>query len=172
MKSEISSLLEVAPPKQSNSDSSIEKRKEARYPANDVVEFRVLPDGHLLRATIIDVSRSGLRLELEAALTKHLTIEIFTASKLTIVGEVRYCRKCSGVYHAGVQIQEVVSSVPQMGGHVPEDDIVLYAAGKGLSKAEICRVEDHLSKCVSCTRFWTQTTKSLHPAAGDPRSSR
>ena len=163
MKSETGSLLEAVVFKEGGKDSGPEKRKEARYPAHDAVEIRILPEGHLLRATIIDVSRSGLRLELETALAKQSRIEVFTASKLTIVGEVRYCRKASGVFHAGVQIEEVVSAESSSSQHLPEDDLVLYVAGKGLTQAEIRRVEDHLSKCRSCSRLRAQTAKSLHP---------
>ena len=168
MKSETCALLEATQIRLRERNSFSEKRKEARYPANDPVEVRIVPEGQPIQATIIDVSRSGVRLELGTSLEKHLRIEILMPGKLAIFGEVRYCRRSSEVFHVGVQIEEVISAGPDPGDHLPEDEIVLYVAGKGLSTVETRRVEDHLSKCLSCSRFKAQTAKSLYPPTRRP----
>ena len=57
--------------------SVLERRREPRYPCNDPVMVRVSPgDGNRLPATLIDVSRSGLRLEIGVPLIKGGEIEI------------------------------------------------------------------------------------------------
>ena len=167
MDAEITSLLlEAGRAKLRDGGSFSEKRKETRYPAADPVEVRTLPDGVPLRATIIDISRSGLRLELDEAIAKFGTVEILTQGKLAIFGEIRYCQKTApSVFQAGVLIQGVVSPEREATDHLPEEHIVLYVAGKGLTPSEVDRVEEHLSNCRSCSRFRLQTAKSMYPVS-------
>ena len=142
-----------------------DKRKETRYPTNDAAEVRVLPsDGQNFPATIIDISKSGLRLELSAPLLKGRRIEIMTtARKLVIFGEVRYCRRVGGVFHAGVLIEGVVSPKDSSEAHLLDDEIALFVVGKGLSVPELLRAKDHISKCDSCSRRMTETAATLYP---------
>jgi len=161
LQSRTSSVLEAP---RGGSTSFSEKRKERRYPTNDAVEVRILPDGKPIPATVVDVSKSGLRLELVTSLATHARIEILMASsKLAIFGEVRYCRRSGAVFHSGVLTEDVVYSKPETGEHLREDEIALYVVGKGLTVAEVLRVQDHLSKCPACKRLMVQTTKTLYP---------
>jgi len=73
---------------------SLNRRSEARYPTHDSVEYRIL-SGQVPRlpATVLDVSRSGLRLELPLLIHRDCRIEILWPGKIAIFGEIRYCRK-------------------------------------------------------------------------------
>lgn len=92
-----------------------EKRREPRYPANDAAYVQVLPERSLrVPATMIDVSRNGLCLKLQKPVPVHGHVEITIRSgirpkTLVLFGEVRYCSRIRGHYHAGVFIKGVVS---------------------------------------------------------------
>src|SRR5271169_48886 len=86
----------------------MERRHEARYPTNDPAEIRILPlNGPRLPSTVVDVSRSGLRLELATQLARGLQVEVVLPAKVAVLGEVRYCLRVGAVFHIGVRIQDV-----------------------------------------------------------------
>lgn len=92
-----------------------EKRREPRYPANDAAYVQVLPERALrVPATVIDVSRNGLRIKLNMPVPVHGHIQITIHPRirprtLVLFGEVRYCSRVRGYYHAGVLIRDVVA---------------------------------------------------------------
>lgn len=141
-----------------------EKRRERRYPTNDPAEVRAFPfNADAIPANIVDVSRSGMRLELVAPLPRDARIEIVMSfTKLKVSGEVRYCRKVGAVYQAGVLIHDIVQPKPDV-KHLHDDDVSLYVAGKGLSTEGVLRVEVHLSCCVACKQRLVEATKTLYP---------
>jgi hypothetical protein len=130
------------------------RRKEFRYPTHELVQSNLLPGrSDPFPATVIDVAKSDLRLELVRPLPRCSRIKIlFSTSELPISGEVRYCHGFDGVYYARIFIDEVVHSRPLPGEHLNDDEIPLYVGGDGLSTVEVLRVEQHLSHCVACHR--------------------
>lgn len=151
--------------KQRSTDGVIhDKRSERRYPTNDAVEVIAYPyNGTPVPAKIIDVSRSGMKVELPTPFARGTRIEVLmVSSALAVFGEVRYCRESGPVYQLGMLIEDVVQPKPDT-RHLNEDDISLYIVGKGLSAAEVLRIEDHLSKCVPCKLRVTKITKMLYP---------
>lgn len=142
----------------------LEKRKEPRYPTKDLAQVDTFPfRGTPVPATVIDVSKSGLRLELRTPLERGSRVEIMIrASKTAIFGELRYCRQSGAVFHAGVLIEDVVYPSRNTTQHVHEDDLALYIAGKGLTAAEVLRISDHLSACNRCTRVMAQIAATLY----------
>src|SRR5258707_456189 len=88
----------------------LERRSEARYPTRDVVEVKILEKDSWCRvaATIVDVSRSGLRLELRSPIAKGSQVEIILGRALVIFGEVRYCRRGGEAVYVGILIEQVV----------------------------------------------------------------
>jgi hypothetical protein len=157
-----------------NTDQAIEKRKETRYPTNDAADVRLLPgDGKHLPGTIIDISKSGLRLELSTALIKGRRIEIITfPGGLIIFGEVKYCRRVGAVFHAGVLIEGVVSKRDDGETHILDEEIELYVVDKGLTAPEVLRVREHLSKCDVCSRRVLATAAMLQPRRFRPALAR
>ena len=118
-------LIENAKTSRSHAAPSVEKRKEARYPTRDAALVRELPPAHSreeLPATVIDVSKSGLRLELGKQLWKGSRIEIaIVPRKLVIFGEVRYCRRSGAIFQVGVLIEGLVFPKPDDGKHLHEE---------------------------------------------------
>src|SRR5258708_1840443 len=98
----------------------LERRSEARYPTNDVVEVQILEKDSWCRvaATILDVSRSGLRIEVRAPIAKGSQVEIIVPRRLSIFGEVRYCRRSGEAVYAGILIQQVVRPRPSANEHI------------------------------------------------------
>jgi hypothetical protein len=129
----------------------MERRREARYPTNDPAEIRILPlSGPRLPSTVIDVSRSGLRLEVSTQLARGLQVEVVLPAKAAVFGEVRYCRRAGDAFHVGIRIQDVHYSRSGHGEHIPEEQLLLYVQGNGLKVPEVMRVRDHLQHCPDC----------------------
>src|SRR5579864_6558766 len=81
-----------------------DRRREERSPANDPATVE-MPLGVRVSATVIDISRSGMRLELEKPLDIGMKIGIsIQVRKLMVIGDVRYCRRSGERYHAGIAI--------------------------------------------------------------------
>jgi hypothetical protein len=114
-------------------------------------------------ATVLDVSRSGLRLEMSTPIAKGSEIEVTARSQIAVFGEVRYCRRAGDSFHVGVLIRDVVQSHARAVAHLDDDDVTLYLAGKGLTMAEVIRVKDHLANCQQCRTRLREADAMLHP---------
>jgi hypothetical protein len=141
----------------------IDQRLEARYATDDPAEVVQLC-GSLLRvqATVLDVSKSGLRLAVGAPLTRGMRVKI-TLLEVVIFGEVRYCRRGSTGYHAGILIESVVHSEAQPDKHLHDDDLALYLIGKGLTVPEVIKFSDHLLHCGACRIRLLETRTTMNP---------
>src|SRR5277367_5464163 len=144
---------------------SAERRRETRYPTQDAAEVEVR-HGEILRmpAMVVDVSRSGLRLELPAAVGRGEQVKISLPRQVVILGEIRYCRRAGMVYHAGVLIQDVFQAQPPSGGHLSADDLSFFVIGKGLAVADIIKLREHLIECEACRIRLGETDAVLNPA--------
>jgi len=142
-----------------------ERRREARYPTQDAAEVEVR-HGEILRipAMVVDVSRSGLRLELPLAVGRGEQVKINLPRQMVILGEIRYCRRAGIVYHAGVLIQDVFQAQPPSGGHLSADDLSFFVIGKGLAVADIIKLREHLIECEACRIRLGETDAVLNPA--------
>lgn len=145
--------------------SSLEKRREPRYPCSDPVKVRVIsPVGAPpFPGVVLDVSRSGLRIEVQKPISKGSEIEVTARGKVAIFGEIRYCRCAGEFYHAGVLIRDVVHSRPHVVEHLHDDDLSLYLVGKGLTMPEVLRVREHLTTCETCQLRLGEADAVLHP---------
>jgi len=141
-----------------------EKRRERRYPCNDAVAVRVLSIGpQHFSATVLDVSRSGLRLELAFPIVKGSEVQVTARSQVVIFGMVRYCRPAGECFHAGVLIRDIVRPRDLDATHVHDDELSLYLVGKGLTMPEVIRVKDHLAICAECRTRLSDAYAVLHP---------
>src|SRR5579871_2671472 len=132
-----------------------ERRREVRYPTHDAALVRELPPCHgglPMPGTVIDISKSGLRLELGSELWKDVRIEVtISPRKLVIFGQVRYCRRAGAVFYVGVLIEGVVHPKADDGQHLHDDLITLYLVGKGLTVPELLRAKEHILVCDVCS---------------------
>ena len=147
--------------KTADPESEIEKRREVRYLCCDPAEVRALGgQATYLPATVIDISRSGMRLEVAICLFRGQEIEIKLQAKAIILGEVRYSRSVKEAFHIGVRIVDVFySRRPYMSDHLHEDQLLLYIGGKGLNATEVLGVRDHLRLCKDCSEQYSHAVK-------------
>ena len=141
-----------------------DRRAEARYPTSDPATFHILPAGGWVRATVEDVSKSGLRLAMktEVALHKGMRIEIALSGKAKIFGEVRHCRRMDGVLHAGILILHVDKGYPASDHHIHDDQLSLYLLGKGLGVSEVMFLNEHLLSCRECRERMFEAAATLN----------
>ena len=156
------------------------RRGEARYPAQEPAELEILfGDGTPIYGTILDVSRSGLRIALPRRISRGEQVKV-KLNRNVIFGEVRYCRAVSAAFQAGIRIQDLVRPVSGESQHLTEDALSLYAVGKGLSVSEVIDVREHLVQCESCRVRVSEReallnpsrrTRSNRPPCSEPRAS-
>ena len=141
----------------------LERRSEARYETRDPAEIEILPGpNEPVYGTILDVSRSGLRLAIPKRISRgeHVKIKL---NRNVIFGEVRYCRAVQEGFQAGLKIQDLVRPPGKQDEHIAEDALSLYAVGKGLSVAEVIDVREHLARCEACRVRLAEQQDLLNP---------
>ena len=128
----------------------VDRRREARYPCNKAVEVRNLTkNGARFPARITEISRSGLRLELQASVSKGAQIEILMSKEVAIFGKVRHCRAVGEKYQAGIQIEETYYASEEA-EHLSAVQLTRYVSGTGLTIPQAIRVREHLAHCDAC----------------------
>jgi len=141
-----------------------DRRREPRYPTRDVAEVEVR-HGDMLRlpALVVDVSRSGLCLELKTEVGRGEQVKIDMPKQVVIVGQIRYCRRVDDVYHAGVLIHDVFYPQPVEEKHLSDDELSFFLVGKGLAVADVIRLREHLIECDSCRARLGESDAVLNP---------
>jgi hypothetical protein len=151
-------------------DIQADRRSEARYPAHEPAELETRLGGHEpVYGTILDVSRSGLRIAIPRRLERGEQVQV-KLKRSVIFGEVRYCRAVPGGFQAGIRIQDLVRPGGRKNEHLSEDTISFYAVGKGLSVAEVIDLREHLAGCESCRARLGEKEALLSPTRKTRRS--
>ena len=146
------------------SEQDADRRSEARYPAQDPAELEILSTpGQPVYGTILDVSRSGLKVGLPKRIDRGEQVKVKLQGNV-IFGEVRYCRAVSGAFHIGIRIQNLVRPAAQANRHIVDDQLSLYAVGKGLSVPEVIEVREHLGRCETCRGRLAAKEALLNPS--------
>ncbi|HYL76913.1 MAG TPA: PilZ domain-containing protein [Bryobacteraceae bacterium] len=142
----------------------LERRREARYPTSDPATVDVPYEKIAgLAAVVVDVSRSGLRLQLQQSIGRGMQVKITLSPQVVILGEVRYCRRAATGFYAGILVQESPFPEPDAAQHIKEDELGLYLVGKGLTVAEIIQLKAHLVNCKSCQTRLQEADAILNP---------
>ena len=96
------SSVEMAFPK----PAWLEQTQAMRFPAGDEVEIELLDEpGVTFNGYLRDASSSSVRLGVPRALPAGSEVMIRLGERLTIEGEVTYCRSARTVHYAGVAIR-------------------------------------------------------------------
>ena len=142
----------------------VERRRDTRYPTSEPAEVEIFPREVVVSAAmILDVSRSGLRLEVKREVPTGACIRVrILKTHLTIFGEVRYCRQVAEAFHVGVLIEEMFSPQEELGKHIDDMDLYLYVMGHGLSVREVIVLKDHLITCEKCQARFAKKEALLH----------
>jgi hypothetical protein len=142
----------------------LERLPETRYETHDAAEVCILePDLSRVAATVLDVSRSGLRIRVKKPVGKNIRLEIFLPNRAIIFGETSYCRAVSGGYDIGIAIEDVYYAQPVSERHIEDDQMDLYAADKGLTVLEVIHIKNHLTACLTCRRRLAEIEAILRP---------
>jgi hypothetical protein len=100
---------------------------------------------------MLDISRSGLRVALDAPIWKGADVEVILPKQAIIFGNVRHCRQSGEQFHAGILIDDVFFyKHPAEGTHIQAEQLSRYSAGQGLTVAEVLNVRAHLLQCGLC----------------------
>ena len=91
-----------------------ERRSDPRQPAEQPATIKLLNPLHpagRIAATVVDISKGGLRLRLNQSLMPGTLVQIRLGEKL-LLGEIRYCTPAGEEFHAGVRLQDVFETGP------------------------------------------------------------
>lgn len=154
----------IAKPLNAKDSAAADRRRALRFPSHVPVQIRIFPsDGTTIPATLMDISLSGLQLEIDATLPKGAQIEILLSKQLAVFGEVRHCRRIGAKYRAGIVILQAFYA-SQSEEHISSELIKKYLTRNGLSPAEVLRVREHLTLCTACCRRVIEAlSKKLQP---------
>jgi hypothetical protein len=142
-------------------------RQDARYPTNEAVTVSVAPYQQNHAARVLNVSRHGLQLELGCPLPDGARVEILTTAEgVVIFGEIRYCNQTGELFHIGVLIHDAIFAKPLTGEYADDDQLSLYAAGRGLGAAEVLRLKEHLDGCAKCRSALGETSALIRRMKG------
>ncbi len=145
------------------SEQDAERRSETRYPTQYPAELELLPGpAEPIYGTVLDVSRSGLRVSLPRRVDRGAQVKVKLRDNL-IFGDVRYCRAVSGAFHAGIHIQDLVRPSSRQIEHIADDPLSFYAVGKGLSIPEVIDIREHLLRCENCRARLAKQESLLNP---------
>jgi PilZ domain len=129
----------------------LERRQEHRYPACEIIEVQIIgASGSRFGGVILDISRSGLKIEIGKPLSAGAHLEIVLPSHGIIIGEARYCRSKNKLYHVGVKIEGVYFSQAVYSRHIGNELLALHSRDSVLSPVEAIRISNHLTVCKTC----------------------
>jgi hypothetical protein len=92
----------------------MERRNEVRYPTNDPALVRLSPGKEYVSGTVLEISKSGVRIELNSPITAGSRVEIILPGGAIIFGTIRYSKRVADAQHAGVLIEHVVGELPEL----------------------------------------------------------
>jgi hypothetical protein len=86
----------------------VEKRSETRYETCEPVDLYLLDMNNLrLSGMLRDISKNGMRIELDMPLKPGDRIEVLLRNKIIVLAAVRYCRRTGEFYQVGSVIDDV-----------------------------------------------------------------
>src|SRR2546426_12913 len=98
----------------------MEQRREPRFVADQTVTITLLRDPEIrLSATVTDVSKGGLRLIAASPVTPGTAVKIEKDDSI-ILGEAVYCRQEPEFCVIGVELNQVLAGLAELGRRLQE----------------------------------------------------
>jgi hypothetical protein len=125
---------------------------EIRYSCHDPAVVQIVSgNAESVPVIVLDVSRCGLRLEIDGALERGLEVVITLPRAVVVLGEVRNCQRAGEAFYVGILIKDIFCGrQPGTSIHLHDDDLSLYLLNRGLTDVEILGIRDHLRQCKLC----------------------
>jgi hypothetical protein len=144
-----------------------ERRREHRYPACEIVEVQAIgASGGRFAGMVLDISRSGLKIEVGKPLSQGAHLEIVLPSRAIIIGEARYCRSKNKLYHVGVEIEGVYFSQAVSARHIGKELLARYSHDSVLAPLQAMEVRQHLTACEACRDALARCDEAAARGAG------
>ena len=98
----------------------MEKRRELRFRADQPVAVTVLGDCPSAQSAIVrNASTRGLAIEVAASIAPGSALKI-ELDDLAVLGEAVYCRDGTGTYLVGVELDQVLCGLTELGKKLQE----------------------------------------------------
>ena len=120
------------------------RRKETRYEVHEAAVLTVGrgPSATVFAVTVLDISRSGMRVSLPANLEVDSIVSVRRSSG-TICGTIRYSRNAGqGEYHAGIQVTDVPTERRREPRYAVHDEGTVRVLAGGFSQTHAALVTD------------------------------
>ena len=139
-----------------------DSRKEPRFQAAGIGDLKIVNSATVVRlsAAIVDVSRSGLRIEIDSPLYSGSAIELSLGDSLVMGAVGNCCPHGYGRYRAGILTIRVLES-PLRLRHLSEVDHLPYVLNDALTEAQRHYYTQHLELCPTCERRVERTREAL-----------
>src|ERR1700722_8713776 len=145
----------------------LERRREHRYPACEIVEVQIIgASGGRFGGMLLDVSRSGLKIEVGKPLSQGAHLQILLPSRGIIIGEARYCRSKNKLYHVGVKIEGIYFSQAAHSHHIEKELLARYSRDNALPPLEAMKIHSHLTACEACRAALAGCVEAPPPGTG------
>jgi hypothetical protein len=133
-----------------------DRRRDPRFPTCAHVEIELQnPVVQRMKGIVRDVSASGLRLEVQAAVTVGTPVRI-SLDHIVIHGEIRHCHPSGTGFNVGVLVHDVDGPQEQDYGEIDDGELDIYAI---LVQVVLLAKRASLSPSIA-------SKSSLDPAAG------
>ena len=140
-----------------------DSRKEPRFQSAGIVDLKIVYSATVVRlsATIVDVSKSGPRIEVDKPLHSGCAVELGLGDSV-VMGEVGNCAPHGhGLYRAGILTLRVLES-PLRLRHLLDVDHLPYVLNDALTEAQRYYYTQHLELCSDCERRVERTRDALY----------
>lgn len=144
------------------SESFKDSRKEPRFQAAGIGDLKIVNPATVVRlsAAIVDVSRSGLGIEVDKPLNSGSAVELRLSDSL-VMGAVGNCHQHGdGRYRAGILTVRVLES-PLRLRHLSDVDHLPYVLNDALTEAQRHYYTQHLQLCPACEQRVRRTRLSV-----------
>ena len=104
-RNDLNSSIKISLPVPLTITLSSDKRREARYPTNGNAVVGLATDsGNRVCAQVLDISRSGMKLQMGKRLEPGATVHI-SLNEIVCRGEIRYRQAVGGAFEYGVALE-------------------------------------------------------------------
>lgn len=155
-------MFEVGTPTEQR-QSFKDARREPRFQAAGIGDLKIVNSAAVVRlsAAIVDVSKSGLRIEIDSPLHSGSAIELSLGDSIIVGAVGNCCPHGCGRYRAGIVTIRVLDA-PLRLRHLSDVDHLPYVLNDALTEAQRHYYTLHLILCPTCERNVERTREAIN----------